>query len=221
MADNFRGLWSTGCLFDVLEEAAKQIHEKKSWNEGWIATRQIIRYDGKGFDEKVKERIQRIENLLKPDNLLERARTYALTDDLYSYDLEEDLEGEGKAVASEEKVQEAARLIGSQVAQDDEILNILLPDLFSIFNIRLQSFGMGLAVGCENKEELWKILRDQYEKTPLEERRANVLIGFLSSCAESDPDFYNSTLDALIDDDLLGEIFPIFQVSSTIDSKKG
>ena len=44
-------------------------------------------------------------------------------------------------------------------------------------------------------------------------------MGFLSSCAESDPVFYNSTLDNLISDDLLGEWFPVFQTTSTIDER--
>jgi hypothetical protein len=41
----------------------------------------------------------------------------------------------------------------------------------------------------------------------------------LSSCAESDPVFYNSALDGLINDELLGEWFPVFQTTSIIDER--
>ena len=59
----------------------------------------------------------------------------------------------------------------------------------------------------------------QIQKTPSEKRQIDVFLEFLSSCAESDPAFYNSILDNLISDDLLGEWFPIFQITSPIDQR--
>jgi hypothetical protein len=116
-------------------------------------------------------------------------------------------------------VEETTRKIGSQVAQDTDTLTALLPELVSTFNTRLHSFGRGLADGCSDKQELWQILCAQLEKTPSEKRQIGVLLGFLSSCAESDPVFYSSTLDNLTRDHLLGEWFPIFQTTSTIDQR--
>ena len=96
---------------------------------------------------------------------------------------------------------------------------MLLPELVSTDNTRLPSFGRGLADGGNSKQELWQVLRSQLEKTPPEKRRFEVLWGFLSACAESDPEFYHSTLDGLISDNILGEWFPIFQTTATIDEK--
>jgi hypothetical protein len=78
LADNLRGLWTKGGMFVALENAAKKLQEQKAWNEGWIAVRGIIRYDSKGFEEEILERLYRLEKLLKPNDLLERARTFAL-----------------------------------------------------------------------------------------------------------------------------------------------
>ena len=94
-----------------------------------------------------------------------------------------------------------------------------MPDLVSTHNIRLHSFGGGLADGCSDKQELFEMLRAEIERTPQEKRQISVFFGFLSSSAESDPSFYNSTLDALIRDDVLGQWFPIFQTTSTIDQR--
>ena len=62
------------------------------------------------------------------------------------------------------------------------------------------------------------MLYTQLEKTPPEQRQFAVMLGFLASCATHDPDFYNTTLDSLINDELLGLWFPIFQLTSTIDA---
>jgi hypothetical protein len=181
--------------------------------------RGIIRYDSKGFKKEILERLHRLEKFLKPNDLLERARTFALSDQRHTFDLEDDFDDTGDASSGWRRVQETTRKIGSQVAQDTHTLNALLPELVSTHNTRLHSFGRGLADGCSDKQELWQILCTQLEKTPSEKRQIGVFLGFLSSCAESDPAFYNSTLDKLINDDLLGEWFPIFQTTSIIDQR--
>ena len=219
LSDNLRGLWTKGGMFEVLENSAKQIHEQQAWNEGWIAVRGIIRYDSKGFKKEILERLHRIEKLLKPNDFLERARTFALSNQHHTFDLEDDFDDNEDASSGWRRVEETTRKIGAQVVQDTGTLNALLPELVSTHNTRLHSFGRGLADGCSDKQELWQILCAQLEKTPSEKRQINVFLGFLSSCAENDPAFYNSTLDNLISDDLLGEWLPIFQTTSTIDKR--
>ncbi len=219
LSDNLRGLWTKGGMFEVLESSAKQIQEKQAWNEGWIAVRGIILYDSKGFKKEILEKLHRLEKLLKPNHLLERARTFALSNQHHTFDLEDDFDDNKDASSRLRRVEETTRKIGAQVVQDTDTLNALLPELVSTDNTRLHSFGRGLADGCSDKQELWQILCTQLEKTSPEKQQIGVFLGFLSSCAESDPAFYNSTLDNLISDDLLGELLPIFQTTSTIDQR--
>jgi len=219
LSNHLRGLWTKGGMFEVLENSAKQIQEQQAWNEGWIAVRGIIRYDGKGFEKEILERLHRLEKFLKPANLLERARTFALSDQHHTFELEDGFDNNEDASSRFRRVEETTRKIGAQVVQDTDTLNALLPELVSTHNTRLHSFGRGLADGCSDKQELWQILCTQLEKTSSEKREIGVFLGFLSSCAESDPAFYNSTLDNLISDDLFGEWLPIFQTTSTIDQR--
>jgi hypothetical protein len=116
-------------------------------------------------------------------------------------------------------VQETTRKIGAQVAQDPDTLKALLPELVSTNNTRLYNFGRGLADGCSDKQALWQMLCTEIEKTPSEKRQISVLLGFLSSSGESDRAFHDFTLDNLVNHDLLGEWFPIFQTTSTIDQR--
>jgi hypothetical protein len=57
------------------------------------------------------------------------------------------------------------------------------------------------------------------KKTSPEERNLSVLLGFLRASAQNDPVFYNAALDFLVNDDVLGESFPIFQTTGTIDRR--
>lgn len=218
LADKLRGLWTNAGMIEVLENSAKQIHKRQAWNEGWIATRKIIKYDSKDFKKEIQKRLYKLEEYLKPNNLLEKARTYALSEQHHTFDLE-DLEEYENANSGLKRIDNITKEIGNQVAQDKDTLNNLLQELFTNYNIRLGSFGRGLAEGCDNKQEMWQLLYSQFRQITGEKRQIRVLLGFLSSCAESDPDFYNSILDDIVNDDLLSGWLPIFQTTSTIDKR--
>jgi len=219
LSDNLRGLWTKGGMFEALENSAKQIQEQQAWNEGWIAVRGIIRYDSKGLEKDIFDRLHSLEKLLKPNDLLERARTFALSNQHQAFDLEDDFDDNEDASSGWRRVEQTTREIGAQVVQDTDTLNALLPELVSTQSTRLHSFGRGLADSCSDKQELWQMLCANLERTPSEKRQINVFLGFLSSCAENDPVFYNSILDNAVTNDLLGEWFPIFQTTSSIDQR--
>lgn len=220
LSDKMRGLWTKAGIFDVLEESAKQIHEQQAWNEGWLATKDIIRFDSAGFEKETLEKLHNLERLLKPKDLLERARTFALSGEHHSFELEDDFEEKARDPhAARTRMQETTREIGTQVAKDLTVFHILLPELVSTQNVRIFTFGKGLADGCDSKEEFWQILSEQFKKTPLKKRQYGILMGFLSACAETDREFYESTLDSFINDDVFCELLPIFQTTSVIDQR--
>lgn len=225
-ADSLRGLWMK--LSDInqdslkiLEDSIAQIHEKRAWNEGWLSVKGILRYDGKSMQQDVLLGLKRVEKMLRPKNLIERARTYALTAGRLNFDLEDDYDEDDTASTQLERIQRITREIGSEVAQDEAVFQELLPELVSVSsnNYRLGIFGEGLADGCEDKQRIWQMLYMQFEKTSPDRRQFAVLRGFLSSSANHDPVFYNAVLDNLIEDELLGPWFPDFQTTSIVDAR--
>jgi len=150
---------------------------------------------------------------------LEQARTFALSDQHRAFALEDDFDDNENASAGWRRAEEMTRKLGAQVAQSPDTLKALLPDLVSSRGSRLHILGRGLADGCNDKREMFEILRSEIERTSPEKRNISVFLGFLSASAESDHSFYNSTLDSLVSDDVLGEWFPIFQTTSTIDQR--
>ncbi len=219
LANNLCDLWKTGCVFDLLEQSAREILAQGAWNDGWIAVREIIQYNSSSFTNVGKERIYRLEKFLKPVSLLEKARAFALSEAHGGFDLEEGY-NEEDAAARYRRTEETTRKIGAEVAQDSGTFNTLLPELVSTDNRRLVHFGIGLAEGSNDKKALFQALYVELAKTEPEVRQIGVFLGFLSSCAKSDPAFYNSILGGLVRDDLLGKWFPEIQIcTSTMDQR--
>ncbi len=223
LASNFYGLWTRARIFDDLEESVREIHKRRAWNDGWIAVCNTIRKhnkDGLGNGETTT-RLHQLEKFLKPDGLLEKARSTVLSDQKDLINLEEDFNsGESTSILLD-KARKSALEIGAQVAQDPDLLNALLPDLATAEGRRLCHFGMGLAKGCADKRELLQALRDALMKTPPEERKVDVIQGFLWFCEENDPTFFNSVLDEMLGDEVLGEYLPFFQINVVAIDRRG
>ena len=224
LANCLINLWSIALRFDQefledLENSVIQLHHKETWHAGWISVKEIIRYGGKGMEQEALSRLKQLSQRLKPTNLLERARAYALTDERLNFDPEDDFD-EGESASEQwKRLQDTTRQIGAEVVQNDVVLRELLPDLVSNYHDRLGVFGEGLADGCENRLHIWQMLYAQIENTAPETRNIAVMLGFLSSCAIHEPDLYHSILDSLIEDELLGQWLPYFQTTSTIDKR--
>jgi hypothetical protein len=224
-ATNLRGLWLVGRnngqdILEKLINSANQIHSKRAWNDGWVAVKGILRYDGKQMSIESLDKLKQFEQSLRPVNLLEQARTYALSDRRLSFDLEDDYD-EGEKISSHlERIRRITREIGVEVIQEIDTFQAILPELVTCaYNNRLGIFGEGLGDGCVDRKSVWQILYTQLEMTPPKKRQFAVLLGYLSSCAGHDPDFYNTILDSLIEDEMLGSLFPHFQMTSIIDAR--
>lgn len=219
LAGKLRGLWTKANAFDALENSVRAVRETQSWNEGWIASNSIFRFDSKGMPKDILERLHALREALKPNNLENLARTYALTDKAFLWDLEDDFDDDENASIGLERTAERTREIGAMLAQDGAVLNKLLPELVSTHNSRLYNFGQGLGNGCNDKKNLWKKLYEQVINIPKEKRQTIFICGFLSICAKDDPSLYNQILDDIVDDTTLGEWLAVFQTTSTIDKR--
>ena len=214
LAGSFYGLWENTRMFDVLEISAARIHARKPWNEGWVAVCDTIRYSsGNTGNRESITRLHKLKELLKPDDLLEKARTIVLSDQRSIVDLEEDFNPVESASARLRRTRESILNTGAQVARNPDILNILLPDLVTAQGMRLLHFGNGLAEGCADKREVFQVLRSALANIPPEKRQIDVISGFLAYCEKSDPAFCNSVLDEMVEDDVLGGYFPFLQIN--------
>ncbi|MEI6827380.1 MAG: hypothetical protein WCK54_17435 [Desulfuromonadales bacterium] len=218
LANNFRGLWCAG-VFDELERVTKVFLDTDGvWNDGWIAVRTTIRYDAKRMDSELIERLQVLEKILAPASLLERARTFAFSCHGSALDLVDALEGDdGEVIERYERVDEVSRQIGREVARNEDVFKVLLPEIVRTGGPRLHSFSQGLAEGTVEPLAMWQAFRQHLASTPTDQRNCQALCGFLYIIAKSQPELSEIMLNDAVKDDVLGALFPILQTSVRID----
>lgn len=66
--------------YDELERVCRSIAEKGFWTEGWIAVRQTIYYNSNGFSPEVSAKLEALEELLQPKDLVQRVRSVVLSE---------------------------------------------------------------------------------------------------------------------------------------------
>lgn len=221
IAENFRGLWMNIGLHDELEEATERILGKGSWSEGWVGIRKILRFDCKNMSEEPLSRLKILESKSKPSALLDKARLYAFSkygSSLYlPYSVnEEKIENESDRYRLTEK---EAKSVGKEVAQKEEILIELLPELVQKKGAWSFNFGQGLAEGISDSEDLWKRFKEHLEATDAGNHNYQIARGFLYELSKNDPEKSNKLLDDAVDDDTFGSVFPKLQTSVIIDAQ--
>lgn len=216
LAERFRGLWAQAGMFDELERVTMSFVSKGSWNEGWIAVRTTIRFDGKQMDTELLSRLRKLQELLKPDSLLEKARTYALSSHRHSLDLADAEAGDDDRY---ERVGKVTRQIGREVAGNALIFKTLLPEIVSADGPRLYSFAQGLAEGCLEPLTMWQEFRQQLSFVDFDRRNYQALCGFLRFVWETKRKLSDQILNNAVTDDILGVCFPLLQTSVEIDEQ--
>jgi hypothetical protein len=220
LAEKFSGLWIRAGVFNELEKAAKSIIKEGAWNAGWTAVRTTIRFHGKQMDLNLLSRLRKLEELLKPNSLLELARVYAFSDHRRSLDLV-DAEDERDEKASDryKRVEKVAMQIGRKVASNESVFRALLPEIVSVDGARLYSFARGLAEGCKDPLAIWKNMRDHLSTVDVNQQNYTALCGFLYSLSEINPELSEHILNDALTDDVLSARFPLLQTSVRINER--
>jgi hypothetical protein len=220
VAKRFRGLWTRAGMYDALEEMSRAMMEHGHWSEGWIATRQTLRYDHEAFGPEVTAQLRAVEEFLRPRDLVEKVRSVVLAERVSIVDFDRfDLDAE-KAEDDHggyQRTEQIAQALGEATARDEAALRKLLPELLSGRG-RLLSFGRGLVVACAAPEELWHRLVTQLGFAPENNRNTQVLYGFLTGLNIRDPALAGVLLDAAVEHAILSPLFPVLQTSIPIDA---
>jgi hypothetical protein len=217
VASKLRGIWTRARAYDEIESACRAISEKQFWPEGWIAVRQIQHYDSKSFTPDVSARLESLEALLRPTNIVQKVRSVVLAErhfDLYVIGTEE-----GRPVDVAEGMARASTIahdLGEAVAADERAFDQLVPELVS-HNGELWPFGQGLARGADNPREIWRRLAEALAATPEGHQRIQVLCGFLHALHAANPALANVLLDLAVQDTTLAPWLPSLQRSAGID----
>ncbi|WP_371371004.1 hypothetical protein [Sporomusa aerivorans] len=216
LAENFRGLWLSAGIYDELECVVNMISSNDVWIEGWLAVRSTRKLHKDGMEPSILSRLNKLDALLKPTKLIDQARLYALSDNKNGLGLADTIEIDEDYTETCNNINLTTRSIGQEIAADDEVFNVLLPELLTSDSYRLCSFGQGLADDCVNPYKMWKAFSDGLQVIEETRRRYGLLIGFLNAIEQS---VSEKLLDAAVSDRVLAAAFPTLQISVQITER--
>ena len=215
MPDLCRREW----MLDTMEQVVAEIQPDTFWVSGWLALVERVHFfPREGHNRDTLVQLCRLEESLRPKDLVDKVRAFALTGDGTILDSLDDCDERDKTILKEYcNVTEKTRKLGATVATGRKVLDTLLPELVSTGGRRLWAFGEGLASGAADRPALWNKLYSAFEKIEPSNQNVNIFCGFLAECARIAPSFYSYKLDELIKDPLLGQYFPILQICMKLD----
>jgi hypothetical protein len=221
VAKRFRGLWTGAAVYDGLEAISRFVNEHGYWSEGWVATRETLRFDHAALGEEGRGRLIALERHLRPRDVVEKVYAAVFGGRFTFVDFEDfapDEEERTESISGYQRIEEIAQRLGEAVAVDETAFNELLPGLVTGQG-RFWAFGRGLALASKKPTALWKRLVGQLALTPQGQRNTQVLGGFLGALNQRDPGLIGTLLDAAIDDETLAPWFVALQSSVPVDDR--
>jgi hypothetical protein len=212
-AEKFRGLWLQSGSRDEIVRVCIAIRNNRFWPEGWLAVRQVLDLDGKGFDDAERLELIALETALRPADLVQKVRAIVFSAHGEGVDFEDfedhSTEDIGRRMARTEAV---AQDLGKAVATESEILTALLPEIVSSDG-RLWSFGQGLVVGASDRHKMWRRLVSTLGATEESARKPQVLLGFMHQLRSINPALAAALLDESVEHDTLAGVYPLIQIA--------
>lgn len=210
LADKFRGLWNNSFCFDLLINTAKQLHDSKSWIEGWFAVKEAMKFDEDRYDQGIKDKIIELREYLEPDSIYEKSKVFIVLGQNASSDyyLEDSPE---ERVEREEQLNEKCFDCGVELAKDEEVLFSLMEDIICSDNYILYIFLKGVLSGYNNNKKFWSLYYDIYKEVSSCDKKLNNTKAILFHLANDDIDYFNELMDTLVNDEIFGKNFPWLQ----------
>ena len=219
IAEGFRGLWSGAAMYESLENVCRAIRAKRFWSEGWIAVRQTIYYDSRGFTPETSNRLRRLEEFLRPGDLPQEVRSKVLSEAVMYLGLGSSGRSANDIERNREEVETNARDLGKAVAADRGAFAELLPDLVTGRAEQLWSFGAGLADGAADPNVIWNGLVTELAAQPKQKQSPVIFLGFLNALKGANATLVDALLDDAVENDLFAEWYPVLQTGVGINKQ--
>lgn len=218
MAINIAQLLQNG-MFDEVIALADAFRVDGGWPEGWIGIRAVMKRDKEKMSEARYNMLDELEQHLRPTDLAEMIRCYALSPDWGAIDiagLEDD--GEQNPVESRARVYELCSDLGQQLAGCRGLFDALLPEIMAADSQKTFAIGEGVAAACGSLTEFWGYLKDEFLSLPVENREAQILAGFLRGAMARAPHEAEVLLDNALCDPHLHPYLVYWQINARINS---
>lgn len=220
MAESFRGLWMKAGMHEELETAVDALSNNGSWNEGWLAIRQTLRFDSESMDYELLVRLKKLDKQIAPSSLEDKIEIFALDQNHNALEVVSDCDDDSP-MDCYNKAEVMTQDLGAELIKDNELFNKLLPKFLAAppTTGRLFSFGKGICVGADDPEDVWGVLVQELVVLALEYPSFDLLKGFIHQLVKSRPELANGLLDDAVINPILRSNFMQLQTITPIDAK--
>lgn len=193
----------------ALLDAARSLHDRGPWLEGWQAVRSMRQPDGPATDEEdsreIDDFLDKLEDLLRPTRLADKIRVYVCDPAQGQFSVNDELDHSDEERLQESQRRLAARAyeLGLSACGEPDVIDELSGELFTGRPGFLAEFGKGLASGCEEPTLLWDRLLAGLEAARGEPTHCSILCGVLEAINERDTTLARRLLDASVENSLL------------------
>ena len=207
-----RGLWVNAGMEEEITSAANELRPIDGWPEGWLGTRQILKWDKDKITKESLEELLKLKQELAPRELKTEIRAKVLRSGSFANELNEELDD---PVAQYLMAKQIAEDLGKKVARNAELLFDLLPDMLSDSTYEnIWNFGVGVGKETQNPEPLLAQTRHIIEHA----QQGSVCLQFLQGfIAGLQTDKSSVFLDKALFDDIWIKWFPELQLQVRFD----
>nr|WP_315233998.1 hypothetical protein [uncultured Albidiferax sp.] len=210
LATHFRQLWGSE-MHTQLSILAREFAAKSGWPAGWVAIRNTLRFDTKEMSKELVAALQQLESDLSPADLLQEIRTYVLGNgglDVANVLDNSDEEEELNPVDPWQRALDRVVALGEVIAEHEETLRSVLPELFLDQQGRQFELGVGLGRASGQLLHHWAILSETFSQAQ-EAPNFSFLSGFCSAVKTRDQAAYLEILRLAEADAKLERFYPL------------
>ncbi|CUJ97041.1 hypothetical protein [Achromobacter xylosoxidans] len=198
LAGHFRGLWTFAGCFDDLEEIVCSHAAGGSWPKMWMAIKQTLSFDSDTAHPELRIRLEALERLAAPSDLYSEIEAYVLAS---TWDHVES--GSELHTASFEAIEKKIASLGEVAAAEPSYLERLGPGLWEGQFNGLYPFGIGLARGSADLMVTFEHLSQLVQQQAPAVVHPLVLLGYINSVHNTDPDLARVMQERVLDHPLL------------------
>lgn len=214
VAEHISGLLDVG-MIDEVTSLANSLQQMTGWPEAWVSVRGTQRRLQSHAEPAMLEKLTALAEYVRPKNLVQQVRAYALFADGSDLDFAESEVDDGQEDARE-RLFDLCLDLGKQLAGSPESLNLLLTELLIEGSHKVHMLGQGIAMACESEIQCWGTLRDRFLQTGEQERKPQLLGGFLAGVMVNSPNVAESVLDEALQNPQLQPYLVYWQTTAGI-----
>lgn len=218
LGEAFRGLWHFGVLEDKLADIVRRFADNGGWIEGWLGIRRTLQYDKGEMSPGSLQKIQSLEQMLRPKDLEGKIRARILARGSVADDLEdEEAVAEDASSGKYARRRKNAEVLGELVACEHELLISLLPDLCFGRGGSAYEFGRGIGRCYGDMVGLLRAVRNYVAVIDANNLNVIFIRGLVNGWNESNADAVSAFLDVVVEDDVWGKWFVDLQNQVELD----